>query len=290
MLSQLDLALVAALTLVLMVGMGTSLTPQDFRRVTTRPRGVLVGLCSQFGWMPLICALLLSVFPLTDELAFGLLLMACCAGGTVSNTFTYFSQADLALSISMTSLSTVAAVGMTPLLLSLYAPALGIDGLGVPYGMVALTLAGLLVPVAAGMALRHYRPGLAHRTERVGSVCGVLMLGMLMARSFRDYMDWFASMGANMLITSLGTALGGMTLGYLAARRLGLNQAERRAVMFETGAQNTPMAISVVVAAFAEERREELLRMPLLYAALVLVMGSLLTLALRAHDRRLATG
>ena len=286
MLSGLDLALIGGLTLVLMVGMGTSLPVEDFRRILREPRPVLIGFASQYGWMPLIAAGLLSQFQLPEALAFGLLLMACCAGGTMSNAFTYFAGADLALSISMTSLATLTSIVMTPLLLALYAPALGVVELSVPHGTVAATLAGLLLPVGAGMLLRHHRPTWARRTERVGSVAGMLMLGALMVRSFADYAAWFDSMGRNMLVCATGTACGGMTLGYTAARRLGLPKDQCRAVLFETGVQSTPMAISVVVTSFEAEQHEQLLRMPLLYAAFVLVLGSLLTLALRFLDAR----
>ena len=158
MLSELDKALIAALTLVLMVGMGASLTPSDYARALRRPRGVLVGLLSQFGWMPLLAHFAIQGFGLRGTDALGLLLMACTSGGNASNMLTYFSRADLALSVSMTAISTLASVILMPALLYVYAESLSDTPMQIPYLAVMGTLALMLLPIAAGMWIRHRSP------------------------------------------------------------------------------------------------------------------------------------
>jgi predicted Na+-dependent transporter len=115
-----DQALLALMIFVIMLGMGASLTVNDFRAVVRKPRGVLVGFLSQFGLMPLI-ALGLSIFLNFDPaFAIALILIGCLPGGTTSNMFTYFSRGSVALSISMTTASTVMALLMMPILLKAY--------------------------------------------------------------------------------------------------------------------------------------------------------------------------
>src|SRR5262245_12471333 len=121
MLSPLETALLALLLVVLMAGMGAGLTLDNFRAVLHRPRGPLVGLLSQYGWMPLIAYGLCKMLGLPADLAISLIVVGCTPGGTTSNLFTYFAGADVALSVTMTALSTIAAVVMMPLLLYLYA-------------------------------------------------------------------------------------------------------------------------------------------------------------------------
>ena len=104
MLSGPEKALLAALLIVLMMGMGATLERSHVRDVLAKPRGVLVGLASQFGWMPLIATGLALAFGLPDELALGLLIVGCTPGGTTSNLFAYLSKADVALSIAMTAM------------------------------------------------------------------------------------------------------------------------------------------------------------------------------------------
>jgi BASS family bile acid:Na+ symporter len=92
---------------VIMLGMGASLTPRDFWLALKRPYGLMIGVVSQYGFMPLIGFLLITILPEPSAIAVGVLIMACMPGGTTSNIFTYFSKGNLALSVLMTVTSTV---------------------------------------------------------------------------------------------------------------------------------------------------------------------------------------
>jgi BASS family bile acid:Na+ symporter len=281
MLSELDKVLVAALTLVLMVGMGASLTTEDYARAARRPRAVLVGLLSQFGWMPLLASLAIDGFGLDGTDALGLLLMACTSGGNASNMFSYFSRADVALSITMTAISTLASVVLMPLLLFAYASSLIDEQMEVPYLAVMGTLLAMLLPIGAGMWVRSRSKSAARKVERVGSVSGALLLAVLLVTSVSDQLDLVLTAKDASLLACVSVTGSGMVLGYLAARLAGLGPRQRQAVSLETGVQNAPLAIAVVLATFPEVEQDPLLKLPFLYAMTALLMGTVATLIYR---------
>jgi len=268
-----------------MTGMGATLTPAAFASVRRNPGGVLIGLASQFGWMPLLAFGLARLFELPPELALGLVIVGCTPGGTTSNMFTYFARADLALSICMTVASTVVAVGMMPLLLFLYTPQLGAGSLNVPYGSIATTLALVLVPVALGLWIRSRSERVARRVERAGSLCGLAVLLLIVAASsYRNSDDFFEIPLAHSAAAAL-LGLLGMGLGYMGARLLGLAPASQRAVALETGIQNSALAFGIILSSFPEAQQRDILRLPLSYAFLVLVNASLVTLWFRRSSQ-----
>lgn len=285
MLTQLQTILLALLLVVLMAGMGASLTLEDFREVLRRPRGPLIGLLSQYGWMPLIAFGLCKALGLPDDLAISLIVVGCTPGGTTSNLFTYFAGADVALSVSMTALSTIAAVVLMPLTLYIYASGYASAGLKIPYGNITTTLAVMLVPLAIGMVVRARRPGAARVVESIGGVAGLGVLGLLIGTGLYNNMDVLRATTGTMYAAALGLGVLGFGFGWLGARVAGLSSAQRRAVAFETGIQNSPLALGILIASFPGEQQARMLWLPLLYALLVLISASVLTLGFRLARR-----
>lgn len=285
MLSGTTLVLVAFLTVFLMVGIGTTLTVADFQRAVTQPRGVLIGLASQYGWMPLLGYSAAKLANLPNEMAVGLMVMTCASGGNASNMFSWFARADVALSVSMTAIAAVLSVVAMPLLLAAYASGFTTEDVQMPYQQIAATLLGMLVPLGLGMAIRHFRPTWASKLERPGMLSGALMLGIVLWAGAPDMVANVQAMTGQMLGSCLAVAASGMLLGYLAARLGGLPSAQRRAVAFETGIQNTPVVIAVVLASFPGPLQQPVLHMPLVYAMFVLVLALVVTVALRIADR-----
>jgi BASS family bile acid:Na+ symporter len=279
--SQQDQILLALFLFLTMLGMGATLSLSDFREVARRPRLLLLGIASQFGWMPLVAFALAWALDLSSPIALGLVVMGCSSGGTTSNLFTYYARADLALSISMTVTSTVCAVVLMPLVLALYtAPFTGQD-LTIPYANVVTTLVAVLVPVSLGIALRTWRAGWAARAERVGSLCGIAVLGLVIASGTLGESERLFSFTAREILA--GTALGpiGFACGWLGAKALGVRGRARRAICLETGIQNAPLAIGIVIASFSGDLEREILRVPLLYGVLVVPASALVALAFR---------
>jgi len=285
MLSGSTLVLVAILVVVLMIGIGTTLTIADFQRAVTQPRGVLIGLASQYGWMPLLGYSAARLADLPNEMALGLMIMTCASGGTASNMFSWFARADLALSVSMTAIASVLSVVAMPLLLVVYAGGFTTAELQIPYPQIVTSLAGMLVPLGLGMAIRHFRPVWASKLERPGMISGGLMLGIVLWAGAPDMVANVRAMTGQMLGSCFAVAASGMLLGYLAARVGGLPSPQRRAVAFETGIQNTPVVIAVVLASFPGPLQQPVLHMPLVYAMFVLVLALVVTVTVRIADR-----
>jgi BASS family bile acid:Na+ symporter len=281
MLSQLDKVLVAALTLIFMLGMGASLTSEDYARAIRRPRAVFVGLLSQFGWMPLLAHLAIGRLGLTGTDALGLLLIACTSGGNASNMFAYFSKADVALSITMTAVATLASVVLMPVLLYVYASSLSETPMQVPYLAVMGTLLAMLVPIGIGMWIRHRSEERARKVERIGSASGAFLLAVLLFTSVSDQIEILTSAADSTVQACLGVVSAGMFLGYLAARISGLGPRQRQAVSLETGVQNAPLAIAVILATFPEADQDALLKVPFLYAMTALLVGTVATFVYR---------
>lgn len=281
MIGGFERGLLAVLLVVLMIGMGATLTPQRFREIARAPRAALVGVASQFGWMPLIAMGLARVLELPTELAIGLIIVGCTPGGTTSNMFTYYARGDVALSIAMTVISTTVAVAAMPLLLWVYAgPLTGAD-IRIPYGNIVTTLVLVLLPVGIGVVIRARSERAAQRAEAFGAVSGILVLVLLVGTSLIRNSDVLAQVPMRGYLASISLGILGMGLGYVGARALGLPVAQRRAVAFETGIQNSPLAFAIILASFPAEIQAQLLWLPMAYALFVLLNAAFVTFLLR---------
>lgn len=275
MLSGFEQALLALLLVVLMAGMGAGLTLDDFRSVLRSPKGPVIGFLSQYGWMPLLAFVLGKALGLPADLAISLIIVGCTPGGTTSNLFTYFAKADVALSISMTALSTIAAVVMMPVLLAAYTAG---STLEIPYQNITVTLALMLVPLALGMVLRSRAPRAAARAERLGSLSGLGVLLLLVVAGLVRSSGFLAQTTPAMVAAAFGLAALGFGLGYLGAAALRVAEPGRRAIAFETGIQNSPLALGIIVVSFPPALQDRMLWLPILYALFTLLSASLLTL------------
>jgi BASS family bile acid:Na+ symporter len=281
MLSGFEKALLAILLITLMMGMGTTLDRSSVRGIAKSPKGILIGVASQFGWMPLIAFVLAKMLSLPNELALGLVLIGCTPGGTTSNLFAYFSKANVALSIGMTAVSTAVAVVAMPAVLWLYGSAFTDADVVLPIKDIVITLVLVLIPVWIGMGIRARSQAVAKWVERLGAWSGLGVLVLLVGTAVVGQRATFAEMPVNAYIAAVALGLVGMVLGFLTATLVKLNESDRRAVAFETGIQNSALALGIVVATFPEAQQEMLIRMPLLYALCVLISASVVTVYFR---------
>jgi bile acid transporter len=287
MLSPLETTLIALLLIVLMFGMGATLTWQRFRELAQHPRAFLIGTASQFGWMPLLAFVLAKTLELPGIAALGLIVMGTCPGGTTSNLFAHLARADVALSISMTAASKLLGIVLMPLCLYVYARPFTGAQLPIPYADIVKTLVVLLVPVAVAMLLRRrYGERFAAVAEKIGSVAGLGVLLTLVLVSVVRNADVFETLTAPMILAAALLGSVGMLLGSLVARWSGLPVAQRRTVSFETGIQNSPLCFAILVTAFPSDNQLELLKLPLLYALIVLIEAAVVTVVYRMLDAR----
>ena len=225
---------------VIMLGMGLGLSPDDFLRVGRRPRPALVGLIAQFAVMPALAAAIAALLRLPAPLAVGLILVGCCPGGTASNVVALIARADVALSVVMTSLSTLAAVVFTPrlteVLASQYVP---VDG----WLLLLRVLQVVLVPVACGVLLKQGLPSLARQVEPVMPPVSVVAIVMIVASVVGSQRQLLLDQGLLLLLACLLLHAGGFGLGFVIARLSGESVAAQRTISIEVGMQNSGLAV-----------------------------------------------
>lgn len=237
---------------VIMFGVALDLKPEDFRRVLRLPRAPAVGLLCQFVLMPAFATLILILIRPAPSIALGIILVAACPGGNVSNFLTSLGKGNAALSVSMSAISTLASIIMTPLNFALWgsinpytAPLLAEIGLS-PLDILKTVVTILVLPTLLGMLMNHHRPALAARLLGPMRLLSILFLFGFVAAALSANFDYFREyIGTTFWIVLIvnGTAL---LLGYWAARLAGLARTDARAVCFETGIQNSGFGLILV--------------------------------------------
>lgn len=283
MLSPVEKAGLALMIFVLMLGMGATLSRRDFATALKRPKGIVIGMLSQFGIMPLLAFGVARLLGLPDLVAISLIMVGATPGGTTSNLFTYFSRGDVSLSISMTVASSLAATVMMPLLVGFYVTSLD-TAIQLPIAKIIPTIAIMLLPVCIGMFVRGKSARVARRLEKTGGISGLLIIALLIISVVSREGSLMASAGAPIYIAVSVLALGGFTFGYLSSRAAGLSKRMSRTVSVETGIQNTPLTFAVILASFPESSHAEMMMLPVIYAVSVIVYASIVTVIFRKSD------
>lgn len=283
MVSEFQQALLAAMIGVIMLGMGASLTLKDFTLALKRPYGLIIGLTSQYGIMPFVAFLLAAVLPVETEIKIGLLLMGCMPGGTTSNIFTYFSKGNLALSVLMTVNSTVFGIVLIPLVLVIYAAGLDIE---IPTRNIVATLVILLVPVAIGMGLRKLNANIGALVELMGSALGIFFIVFLMVSWVPQNWEFLLTTQWPVFASAIGIGLLGIGTGYVFATALRLHPRNARTIALETGIQNGPLAVALVVLTFSGTEQQAILAVPVLYSLFIVITSTILTFWFRRIDAR----
>ncbi len=278
MLTELETKLLGVMMMVIMLGMGASLTFRDFLIAFKKPKGVMVGIVCQYGIMPFLGYLLAVLLGLPPALAVGLILMGCMPGGTTSNIFTYFSKGALALSIMMTSVSTLVAVAAVPSLIAFYSKMAGVTGeFAIPAANVAQVLVVLLVPTLLGMFLRKFNPNIGATIELIGSMLGILVILFLVVSWVPRNYQLLLSTPWPVFFAAVGLGLVGMLLGYWLARLLKQDSNRSRTISLETGIQNGPLAVLIVTLTFKDELQQQVLLIPVLYSLFIVITSSAVT-------------
>lgn len=234
---------------VIMIGMGLTLTFEDFRRVARLPRPVVLGVIAQFLIMPFLGWAIARGLALEPALAVGLILVACCPGGTASNVVSYIARADVALSVSMTLCSTFAAVVMTPLLTRWLAGAyVEVSA----WSLFVNTLQVVVAPVTLGVLLNRYAPRLVSFVLPAAPLVSVIFIALICASIIGSNAETVRA-SAPVLFSAVALLHGGgFGLGYLLARLLRLSEIASRTVSIEVGMQNSGLGAVLARATFPE--------------------------------------
>lgn len=227
---------------IIMLGMGMTLKAEDFSRVLRRPRTIFIGVGAQFLVMPACGFTIASMFGLPEEMALGLIMVSSCPGGTASNVIVYLARGEVALSVSMTMISTLLAVFLTPALVFFLAGHLvPID----PWSLFQSVLWIVLCPLIVGVLWNRYFPNSAAKVSSFSPIFSVLFILLIVgfvlsAKKVLILEHWMVLAGSVFLLHAVG-----FLLGYFLSRFLGCKEAESRAVSIEVGMQNSGLGMAL---------------------------------------------
>jgi len=234
---------------VIMLGMGLSLTPDDFKRVVLYPKAVAIGFLNQIILLPVVGFLLIKIFGMDNlELAVGVMILAACPGGPTSNLIAHISRGDTALSITLTAISSFVTIVTIPIVVNLSLSYFLAQGEYVPLPLVEtiirLTLI-TLVPVGIGMIIRSKARSFALKMDKpVKVVSGLLLFLVILATIITNreiFIQSFQDVGLIML--SLNVLM--LVLGYVSSRIANLNVFQSITISIETGIQNGTLGIMI---------------------------------------------
>jgi len=224
---------------IIMLGMGMTLTFADFRQVLKLPRAVLIGVVCQFSIMPLLgwgIAHLLRLDVISPYLAAGLILVACCSGGTASNVVAFLARANVALSVLMTMCSTFAAILLTPFLTKWLAGTLvDVDA----WALLKSTVQVVLIPVLVGVLLNRFFPKGVKVLRPVSPFVSVVAIVLIVASIIGQNRETIFEAGWRLLAAPAMLHLAAFGLGYVAARLFRLSEDASRTISIEVGMQNS---------------------------------------------------
>lgn len=242
---------------IIMVGIGLTLTVEDFRREARRPRGAVVGLMAQLALMPALGFAVAALLDLPPAIAVGIVVTAACPGGTTSNLIAYLARANVALSIALTVLASVATIATLPLVVDLalrWQPTIGDAAVRVPVGRTVALLVGIvLLPVAIGMAVRRRAPRRAVALERLVSAVGAVVLVALVVGIAVSVRDELGALLADAGPASILLNVGGLAIGFGVAAAAGLPIADRLTTAVELGVKNSTLGILIAVTVIGSE-------------------------------------
>lgn len=232
---------------IIMFGMGTTLWTEDFVEIIKRPKLVLVGLLAQFTLMPLIAYVLTVVFKLDPMIAVGVILVGCCPGGTSSNVITFLAKGDVALSVSITSISTLLAPILTPILLKIFAGQL--IEIELASMMISITKM-VILPILLGLAFHKILGAKVQIANDILPMVSVLGIAIIIAAVIAVSRDTILTSGLLVFIVVALHNCIGYLLGYLLAKLSGFSEAQRRAIMVEVGMQNSGLGAALAATYF----------------------------------------
>ncbi len=234
---------------VIMLGMGLTLTFDNFRAVLRMPKAVALGFFAQFAIMPFLGWSLGKLFSLETPFAVGLILVSCCPGGTASNVVTYLARAHVCLSVVMTMCSTFAAIAMTPLLTSWLAGTLvPVDA----WGLFKSTVQVVILPVLLGLWLNRLAPGAVRRTQLLLPLVSVVTIALICASIIGGSAPAIKAAAPRLLGAVFSLHVGGFAFGYLIARLTRWDAIVARTVSIEVGMQNSGLGVVLARSHFAD--------------------------------------
>ncbi|MDP4820181.1 MAG: bile acid:sodium symporter family protein [Saprospiraceae bacterium] len=233
---------------VIMLGMGLSLTLDDFRRITVAPKPVLIGLVNQLILLPIVAYILIIVFNIQTELAVGFMIFAACQCGATSNLISHLAKGDTALSITLTAISSLVTVVSIPFIVNFgiiqFMPngsAMQLNVFGTVIAVVVITI----IPVSIGMLIHKLAPAFSQRMERPVRILSAVFLALIILAAIlkerAHILEFFQQAGPVALLLNLLT----LGIGFYTSRLFRLPQDQSRTIAIESGIQNGTLGITI---------------------------------------------
>ncbi|MGB3727357.1 MAG: bile acid:sodium symporter family protein [Glaciecola sp.] len=236
--------LIVPLLMIIMFGMGTSMSVGDFAAVGKMPKGVFIGLLCQFTIMPIVGFALATVSGLPPEIAAGIILVGCSPSGLASNVMAYISGANLALSLTLTAVSTLLAPFITPFYMSLLADEfVPIDAMAMFWSICKI----VILPIIAGLIFNHLLHGKFSFIDKAMPKVSMLGIAIIITVITAAGRDSLLAIGGILIVLVLIHNVIGYVCGYGSAKLLGMDESSSRTIAFEVGMQNSGLASGIAL-------------------------------------------
>jgi len=247
-----DLILPLALAFI-MFSLGLSLTGSNFLRVAKQPKDFFVGLISQIILLPIIALIIVKIWPISPELAIGVMIIAAAPGGVTSNLLTSFAKGDVALSVSLTAIVSLLCVITIPFIIFTSADLLGNSNIDQNISLFSIAVDMFLivtVPIILGMLLRNFASSLTFKiepfTKKLSTILFVIVLLGAIAAERENVISYFAQAGLVTLFLNIVM----MIIAFYIAKIFGTGLEQRKCITIECGLQNGTLAIFVATSIF----------------------------------------
>ncbi|MCP4312563.1 MAG: bile acid:sodium symporter family protein [Bacteroidetes bacterium] len=277
----------ASSLIIIMLGMGLSLVIDDFKRIVVYPKAILVGLVNQLILLPLIGFAIVVVFPLSPEIAIGIMILAACPGGPTSNLIAHLAKGDTALSVTLTALSSFITILTIPFIVNFalehfldHGQMIRLDVIDAIKNIFII----IIIPIIIGMLIRRYASGFAMKMAKPVRIASGIVLAMviigIVIKEKENFVNYFQQAGIVALLLNVTT----MTVGYFSARLFRIKDKRAISISIESGIQNGTLAITIAVVLLGST---EFAIAPAIYSLLMFFTGGVVIyIGLRRDKRR----
>ncbi|HNV85406.1 MAG TPA: bile acid:sodium symporter family protein [Candidatus Omnitrophota bacterium] len=225
---------------IIMLGMGLTLSVEDFKGILKYPGWVITGILLQYTIMPFLGWSLSYAFNLPAPLAVGLILVSCCPSGTASNVVNYLARSNVALSVTMTAFGTFMAVALTPVLTAWLAGSrIHVDA----WGLFLSTVQVVIVPIVLGVLMNRFFPKVTQKLTVISPLVAVIFITLIVASIVGAGQEYILKSGARLILAVFTLHSLGFLLGYLAGRIFLKNEIASRTISVEVGMQNSGLGV-----------------------------------------------
>ena len=242
--------ILASSLIIIMLGMGLSLVFDDFKRIIVYPKAIFVGLTNQLIILPLIGFAIALIFPLRPEIAIGIMILAACPGGPTSNLITHLAKGDIALSVTLTALSSFITILTIPFIVNFALTHFLDEGQMIRLDVVETIIrifVIIVIPISIGMIIRRFKEGFALKMAKPvrkasGLVMALVIIGIVI-KERENIIPYFQQAGIVALLLNVTT----MMVGYYSSKLFSIKNKRAISISIESGIQNGTLAITIAV-------------------------------------------